>query len=135
MAKFQLKDKKLQEKLDEISEGRLSRVLACQIDAHPVEAIDERTSRITFSFPRGTIKLFLPNEDIETVEQYNPNLWNRFPNVRPPAGVWMRTEFVNKHNGRVIRDVARYEQFEGNWYWFNDDDIDIDVDRFRPWED
>lgn len=66
---------------------------------------------------------------------YNPYGWNDYPDVTPPVGVWMRTEYVNRETGETVREAARYQEFEGNFYWFNELDFDIEVDRFRPWED
>ena len=66
---------------------------------------------------------------------YNPCGWNNYPDVTPPVGVWMRTEYVNRETGETVREAARYQEFEGNFYWFNELDFEVEVDRFRPWED
>ena len=66
---------------------------------------------------------------------YNPFGWNNYPDVTPPVGVWMRTEYVNRETGETVREAARYQEFEGNFYWFNELDFDVEVDRFRPWDD
>lgn len=74
-------------------------------------------------------------DDIIPARRYNPNDWNKFPDVKPPVGVWMRTEYVTRVTGETIRTAARYEEFEGNFYWFDELDFETEVDRFRPWED
>ena len=67
-------------------------------------------------------------------EDYDPNRWNRFPEVTPPEGVWMRVE-----TDMGFGFKARF-QF-GDWLDNRNDiigekdGIDGTVVRFRPWED
>ena len=67
-------------------------------------------------------------------EDYDPNRWNRFPEVTPPEGVWMRVE-----TDMGFGFKARF-QF-GDWLDNRNDivgekdGIDGTAIRFRPWED
>lgn len=74
-------------------------------------------------------------DDIIPAKRYNPKDWNKFTEVRPPADVWMRCEFVNQ-KGKIERTAAKYT-FDGlmmRWRDKNGDEVHF-VDRFRPWED
>ena len=67
-------------------------------------------------------------------EDYDPTRWNRFPEVTPPEGVWMRVE-----TDMGFGFKARF-QF-GDWLDNRNDivgppdGIDGTAVRFRPWED
>ena len=134
-----LKDKDLQKQLDDLSGGSFSDGLAkgviklhddsgipmMKVEFGPVVG-KSMTRRFALVFEKG---------DIEGAPDYNQKGWNNYPDVTPPVGVWMRTEYVNRETGETVREAARYQEFEGNFYWFNELDFDIEVDRFRPWED
>ena len=135
-----LKDKDLQKQLDELSGGSFSEELAKGViklhddSGIPLMAVEfghvvgkSMTRRFALAFEEG---------DIEDAPDYNPKTWNRYPDVTPPVGVWMRCEFVNRLNGEIERNVAKYIE-EGNvglWVDKRGDDV-CNVDRFRPWED
>ena len=132
---YRLKDRELQKNIDEISEGRFSRVLACQYEPNPVEAIDEHKSRISCQLPRGSLKLIIPNEDLESVATYNPRVWNNYPEVTPPVDVWMRCEMESIIDG-IIRFGAVFRACaDGFGEWRDSEGACVRVDRFRPWED
>ena len=91
---FRLKDKELQKKLDEISNGDFSK----QMNVHSnLGLFDGKLDRylINFgktktSFPR--FEFVIERDEIEEVPEYNPNAWNDFPTVTPPENVPMRIE-------------------------------------------
>lgn len=76
--------------------------------------------------------LVITPDMVEEVCEYDPNKWNRFPEVEPPEGVWMRVEW---REGVVHRRaVARYEAWgDGKEFvWVSDKRLIRDVERFRP---
>jgi hypothetical protein len=117
MTKWRLTDKELQQRMDAISGGSFSRSLESG-------NINLGVVHVGFNINACVI---------EKVPEYTPNDWNEFPSVTPPVGEWMRCEFVNRLDGEIERNVAKYIE-DGRW-------IDQcgygvrNVDRFRPWED
>lgn len=118
--KYRLKDAVLQKKLDELSDGALSRNLA-EHDGSTVSC-----------------RVFISADLLEPDGEFNPNGWNDFPTVRPPEGVPMCVEGVN---GLGITKYFRGCFLNGKWYGapsssFSSaiDTNDLAVKRFKPWE-
>lgn len=70
-------------------------------------------------------------------ETYDPKKWNKYPEVTPPEGVWMRCEGETA-NGRIIRDAAIF--LRGKWRWWEVGPdagmlVTFDIKRFRPWDE
>lgn len=138
--KYRLKDRELQRKLDEATDGEFSRRL--QTDRERMGRmiligcmgmIEDRRRHNPTKHQRMTL-CFAPDE-IEEVAEYDPHGWNDFPEVEPPEGVWMRVEW---REGVVHhRAVARYEVWGGGkeFLWVSDKRIIREVDRFRPRDD
>lgn len=138
--RYRLKDRELQRKLDEATDGEFSRRL--QNDRERMDGIiligcmgtiEDRRRHNHTKLLRMTL-CFAPDE-IEEVAEYDPHGWNDFPEVEPPEGVWMRVEWregVVKHLA-----VARYEAWGGGkeFLWVSDKRIIREVDRFRPRDD
>ena len=138
--RYRLKDRELQRKLDEATDGEFSRRL--QNDRERMDGmiligcmgmIEDRRRHNHTKLQRMTL-CFAPDE-IEEVAEYDPHGWNDFPEVEPPEGVWMRVEWregVVKHLA-----VARYEAWGGGkeFLWVSDKRIIREVDRFRPRDD
>ncbi len=82
MTTYRLRDRELQQKLDEISGGCFTEAL---------ESI-KKPSCIVFQARNGgpAMSVNLTKQDIEQFLEYNPNDWNVFPDVTPPEGVMMR---------------------------------------------
>lgn len=84
MTTYRLRDRKLQQKLDELSHGAFSEMLKTMgrfLAQKPATNIQLGESRFT-------ITLF--KEDFVIAPEYDPNDWNVFPDVTPPEGVMMR---------------------------------------------
>lgn len=84
MTTYRLRDRKLQQKLDELSHGAFSEMLKTMgrfLAQKPATNIQLGESRFT-------VTLF--KEDLEIAPEYDPNDWNVFPDVTPPEGVMMR---------------------------------------------
>ena len=86
---------------------------------------------------------------IHTKGTYNPRAWNKYPEVTPPEGVWMRCEGHDDNTGRPFRALARYTSsgfcfdYPDTPNYPNTPDAPIRrrifpamvIDRFRPWDD
>ena len=134
-----LKDKDLEKQLDTLSDGSFSEELSKGViklhDDSGIPLMKVEFGPVVGKSMTRRFALVFEEGDIEDAPEYNPKEWNNYPDVTPPVGVWMRTEYVNRETGETIRTAARYEEFEGNFYWFDELDFDVEVDRFRPWED
>ena len=118
--KYRLKDAILQKKLDELSDGALSRNLA--------ECGGGTTS----------CRVFISADLLEPDGEFNPNGWNDFPAVRPPEDIPM---CVEGENGLGITKFFRGYFRNGKWYVAASssfsgelDANDVAVKRFKPWE-
>lgn len=138
--KYRLKDRELQRKLDEATDGEFSRRL--QTDRERMGRmiligcmgmIEDRRRHNHTKHQRMTL-CFAPDE-IEEVREYDPHAWNSFPEVEPPEGVWMRVERCV--DGRTYHFAARYVPVgdSEDYEWLSEANLSIDVDRFRQWDD
>ena len=84
MTIYRLKDRKLQEKLDELSNGTFSEMLKTMGRF----LVEKPATNIQLGESRFTVTLF--KEDFVIAPEYDPNDWNVFPDVTPPEGVMMR---------------------------------------------
>ena len=133
--KYRLKDRELQEKLDEISKGDLS------------DALEVCSAAVAFALKRGKsttiwfgvqpqLSLEIASDMLEEVREYDPHGWNSFPEVEPPEGVLMRVEC---RDGR--KACAKYRLFieGGSWCDINGgawpEAYSQSVARFRPWDE
>lgn len=135
MTKYRLRDQELQKKLDEITNGGFSKQLEYGLVSkeYPAE-IYCVSCDLYAGTKRGRIEIRLTGCEIETVQKYDPNAWNSYPEVTPPEGVLMRVEFV--YDGRFCRNCAVFEN--GAWRLTIDGeasyDITLDnVERYRLW--
>lgn len=142
--KYRLKDRELQKKLDEATDGEFSRRL--QNDRERMDGmiligcmgmIEDRRRHHHTKIQRMT--LCFATDEIEEVAEYDPHGWNDFPEVEPPKDVWMRCENVyGSEPERLERFAARYtSQYEdGEWVdaWFSNG-LRRDVTSFRPWDE
>lgn len=142
--KYRLKDRVLQKKLDEATDGEFSRRL--QNDRERMDGmiligcmgmIEDRRRHNHTKLQRMT--LCFATDEIEEVQEYDPHAWNKYPEVEPPKDVWMRCENVyGSEPERLERFAARYtSQYEdGEWVdaWFSNG-LRRDVTSFRPWDD
>lgn len=139
---YRLKDRELQRKLDEISNGDFSRVLKnARFEFVDLQGADGKFVRVEFGRREietesvyGVFSAIFRGWELEKAELYDPKKWNEWPTVEPPEGVWMR---VVTSMGFGFK--ARF-QF-GDWLDNRNDivgekdGIDGEVCLFRPWED
>lgn len=128
--KFRLKDRELQKKLDEISNGGLSRMLG-RLPYYTTQSSEP--DFLHFS-KNPHLMLEVTSDMLESLREYNPHGWNAFPEVEPPEGVWMRVERCV--DGRTYHFAARYVPVgdSEDYEWLSEANLSIDVDRFRPWD-
>lgn len=88
MTTYRLRDRKLQQKLDELSHGAFSEMMKTMGKFMATKS----TTHVQLGESRFTVTLF--REDIEIAPEYDPNDWNSFPEVMPPEDVLMRVETV-----------------------------------------
>ena len=134
--KYRLKDRKLQKKLDEATDGEFSRRL--QNDRERMDGmiligcmgmIEDRRRHNHTKLQRMT--LCFATDEIEEVAEYDPHGWNAFPEVEPPEGVWMRCETDVNAIEHKIRHVAKFDGREWRDYLSKQ----VVVHRFRPWDE
>ncbi len=132
MTTYRLRDRKLQQKLDELSHGAFSEMLKTMGRF----LVEKPATNIQLAESRFTVTLF--KEDFEVEPEYDPNDWNVFPDVTPPEGVLMRVE-IEYPDGDVSRACSIFKD-EVWWEAVNGEPIDEEVTligkvkRFRPWE-
>ena len=130
--KYRLKDRELQRKLDEISDGDFSARLHKERGLIKDSFQKEPRLHVLWFGEGSQFSAALYADMLEEVQEYDPHAWNSFPEVEPPEGVWMRVEW---RDGVVHhRAVARYEAWGGGkeFVWVSDKRIIRKVDRFRP---
>lgn len=129
MTTYRLRDRKLQQKLDELSNGAFSEMLKTMgkfLAKKPANNVQLGESRFT-------VTLF--KEDFEIASEYDPNDWNSYPDVTPPEGVLMRVE---TKGGRKF--CGYYHTFAEGGCWCYEDGtvcpeaISESVKRYRSWE-
>jgi len=129
MTTYRLRDRKLQQKLDELSHGAFSEMLKTMGRF----LVEKPATNIQLGESRFTVTLF--KEDFEVEPEYDPNDWNVFPDVTPPEGVLMRVE---TKGGRKF--CGYYHTFAEGGCWCYEDGticpeaISESVKRYRSWE-
>ena len=71
---------------------------------------------------------------------YDPNAWNKYPEVTPPEDISLRCEGHDRDTGRPFRAILRY--LDGGFCFDSTDPRfyrslfpGMVIDRFRPWGD
>lgn len=124
---YRLKDAALQKKLDELSKGAFSELIATS------GGVFAREDKSLLKLGNGRFIVVLHKEDFEAV--YNPDDWNNYPEVTPPEGVLMRVE---TEGGRKF--CGYYHNFAEGGCWCYEDGtvcpeaISKSVKRYRTWE-
>ena len=137
--KYRLKDRELQRKLDEISDGDFSARLHKERELIKDSFQKEPRLHVLWFGEGSQFSAALYADMLEEVREYDPTKWNNYPEVEPPEGVWMRCENVyGSEPERLERFAARYtSQYEdGEWVdaWFSNG-LRRDVTSFRPWDE
>ena len=137
MTKYRLKDQDLQKALEKAAPG-FSKALERDFGT----TCDKNHSLIFVGVKdndRNTyVESIIPDFWIEKVEDYDPDKWNKYPEITPPEGELMRIEL--SIDGRVLHFCAAYEK--GLWIdtnygselWQEETAKNLNI-RFRPWDD
>lgn len=139
MTKYLLRDRLLQSKLDNLSNGEFSKWLSEQFDITMIGDC------IVFELMKEAaieLSVFVRPEAVEVIAEYNPNEWNIWPKVAPPKDVYMRVELRTKGTD-LDTPEPRLGQvyFQGCGYWDGREWVvlgchvlpDSEV-RYQPWE-
>lgn len=125
MTTYRLRDRKLQQKLDELSKGTFSELIATS------GAIFAREDKSLLKLGNGRFIVVLHKEDFEAI--YNPDAWNNYPEVTPPEGIPLRIQISRGH--ALIRFFAYYK--DSRFYDAEGRLIHIDKRddvQFKSWE-
>lgn len=157
--KYRLKDKELQRKLDEISNGDFSKNLHPWEDSEDGEESqiwasywgknihwkreDEDTEGIVIE-KSPQFEVSFPLSDLEAIPEYDHTRWNCWPDVEPPQDTLLRIEVITERfgegtpepsGGKVrCRGCATYRR----GFWMLGEKITVkprETVRFRPWDD
>lgn len=126
--RFRLKDRELQKKLDEISNGGLSRMLG-RLPYYTTQSSEP--DFLHFS-KNPHLMLEVTSDMLESLREYNPHGWNSFPEVEPPEGVLMRVE-CNQMKTCLVFENGKWRYPSGES--FENYEFAFPVKRFRPWDD
>lgn len=126
--RFRLKDRELQKKLDEISNGGLSRMLG-RLPYYTTQSSEP--DFLHFS-KNPHLMLEVTSDMLESLREYNPHGWNSFPEVEPPEGVLMRVE-CNQMKTCLVFETGKWRYPSGES--FENYEFAFPVKRFRPWDE
>lgn len=126
--RFRLKDRELQKKLDEISNGGLSRMLG-RLPYYTTQSSEP--DFLHFS-KNPHLMLEVTSDMLESLREYNPHSWNSFPEVEPPEGVLMRVE-CNQMKTCLVFENGKWRYPSGES--FENYEFAFPVKRFRPWDE
>lgn len=125
---YRLKDRELQKKLDEISNGGLSRMLG-RLPYYTTQSSEP--DFLHFS-KNPHLMLEVTSDMLESLREYNPHGWNSFPEVEPPEGVLMRVE-CNQMKTCLVFENGKWRYPSGES--FENYEFAFPVKRFRPWDE
>lgn len=126
--KYRLKDRELHRKLDEISNGGLSRMLG-RLPYYTTQSSEP--DFLHFS-KNPHLMLEVTSDMLESLREYNPHGWNSFPEVEPPEGVLMRVE-CNQMKTCLVFENGKWRYPSGES--FENYEFAFPVKRFRPWDE
>lgn len=124
-----LKDRVMEQKLNELSNGEFSKILN--------ESDMKNPNCICFTIDKKEdieLSVYLRPEAIEP--EYDPHAWNEYPDVTPPFDKDMRVELDDG-----LRYCARYHKFSDGCFWVSTNGtcfpnyLNYKVVRFRPWSE
>lgn len=110
--KYRLKDRELEAKLNSLSkEYPFSNELQNAIKNHNKgDVIDVNFGLGVLSdeevFPTAKFMVRLYENEIESYEEYDPNKWNKYPDITPPENIPMRLEYLSF--GQIKKECCIY---------------------------
>lgn len=134
---WHLKDRELEEKLNKTSHPMhtFTDELNKEMDQIPKDSLKKGLGVVVIFKKIGTGGAILENnilkfsiEELMNIPEYDPHNWNKYPEVTPPEGVWMR--FETKNNEGFMAEFAY-----GKWFNCYGNRINRYSGRFRPWSE
>lgn len=125
-----LKDRVIEQKLNELSNGEFSKILNKEADTKNGDCL-------CFTIDKKEdieLSVYIRPEAIEP--EYNPHDWNEFPKVKPPYNVMMRVETYTGQGYKLF-----YNHLGDGDFWCDPNYLLMpkafsdDVTRFRPWNE
>lgn len=137
--KYRLKDRELQKKLDALTcKYKFTERLQVVCEKHLLGDLPYIIIRFGQPLSAGVspFEFTTMKYEIEAYEEYNPKAWNKFPEVEPHEGVWMRCVMTDiHHTNRIVRVGAKFS----SGAWRDHEGVAFEprfrVDKFRPWDD
>lgn len=140
MIRYELNDKKRQAALEKVFPG-FGRALqvACKNE------FDDEFSHVCVQLNRdGDVfyddEVCVKKSAIRAKRVYDPNAWNKYPEVTPPEDISLRCEGHDRDTGRPFRAILRY--LDGGFCFDSTDPRlyrslfpGMVIDRFRPWDE
>lgn len=130
--KYRLKDRELQRKLDEISDGDFSARLHKERELIKDSFQKEPRLHVLWFGEGSQLSAALYADMLEEVREYDPHGWNSFPEVEPPEGVLMRVE-CNQIKTCLVFENGKWRYPSGES--FENYEFAFPVKRFRPWDE
>lgn len=134
MIRYELKDKERQAALEKALPG-----FGKDLQAACKDQFDDEFSHVCVQLNHDGGIFFdsgvnIKKTAIRTKEAYDPKGWNKYPEVTPPEGVWMRVETWNAV-GATVRGVFMYTKGAWRRSKYTSPNDEIKVARFRPWDE
>lgn len=130
--KYRLKDRVLQKKLDELSDGDFSARLHKERELIKDSFKKEPRLHVLWFGEGSQFSAALYADMLEEVREYDPHGWNAFPEVEPPEGVLMRVE-CNQMKTCLVFENGKWRYPSGES--FENYEFAFPVKRFRPWDE
>lgn len=131
---WHLKDRELERKLIAIDSGFLEKLNeACEKLDNNKDGDFPEHKRFAITLGNNNIDVIFNGSHVEKVPNYDPKIWNEYPEVTPPEGVLMRVECDGNLHTALVYKNNRW-QFESGENFQGFERI-YKVKRFRPWED
>ena len=126
------RDRELQRKLDEISDGDFSARLHKERELIKDSFQNEPRLHVLWFGEGSQFSAALYADMLEEVREYDPHGWNAFPEVEPPEGVLMRVE-CNQMKTCLVFENGKWRYPSGES--FENYEFAFPVKRFRPWDE
>lgn len=140
---WHLKDRELERVLEKYSDGNFVKALNFAIDRDWIDAANVVTVEFERKFlSRGYTNDFsFRTDELEEVQEYNPNDWNDSRKVTPPEDVVFRAKVYRARGETVLykclifRRSVWYHVINGKPLGIQFSLYEGDYVEFRPWED
>ena len=126
--KYRLKDRELQRKLDDLTNGAFSKNLHPYDESLFASYGDQEIVLGKRKHREPKFGFWFTSDEVELVPRYDPHSWNEWPAVEPPAMTAMRIEADDGTGIKAFWDEGWRRYGSGVF-------ISCPSLKFRPWED